>query len=238
MQALRVVVLLAALFTPATVLGATIVDLTFSTVPQTETISFGLDPFHWSGPLGFAGLASGSGIAFDQGAISLTSGPLLSLTIDDVSNRTIYTYGPGSLVISASWGALQGTFTATTGAFSIHVCEGCDPLFGGSLADDFVVGLGQGFFDDVFALMLGVQPRTSGGFVDFGLEAITGGPSSQTRQAFDHRGSAVATVPVSVPEPSVLALSVSAMAWGIVGAYRRRRAGGRATPNSLNHSRF
>ena len=50
-------------------------------------------------------------------------------------------------MIDASWqnpdGSLgQGTFEGATLGFSLHVCEGCDELFSGSLADDFDILLG------------------------------------------------------------------------------------------------
>lgn len=121
------------------------------------------------------------------------------------------------------WGAERGTLTATTGAFSIDVCEGCDHLFGGSLADDFVIPLTGGQFSGTLARLLGVAPQFVGGEIEFGLEDISGDPSTVRRDAFDHRGAVVAAVTgAAVPEPGLFALSVAALA--VLSARRRRAA--------------
>lgn len=221
MHAFRAVVLLTALLLPGKLLASGIVDLTFSTTPDTESIAFGLDPFRWSGPLGAIGPMPGPGI--DSGSINLTSGPLLGLTVDPAGGQSVYTYGPGTLHIDAVLGGLHGAFTAPTGVFSIHVCEGCDSLFGGSLADDFIVPLGTGRFNKTLARILGVVPDTAGGLADFGLEAITGDPTSRVRQAFDHRGFVSVLISAAIPEPSMLALGLSAVAYGIFARHRRHR---------------
>jgi hypothetical protein len=182
--------------------------------------SFGLAPFTVSSPAERAGLDDTS---FDS--VDLVSGPLLSRQIDPARERTIYTYGPGTLTIDASWYARDGTsmsgsFAGVIEGFQLFVCEGCDSLFGGGLADDLFILLGQGAFDSALAHQLGVARQTSGGHFSIGLEDIDGGPASPLRTGFSHSGYADLSIPVSVPEPTTLSLLGVALA---VMAVRRRR---------------
>lgn len=180
-------------------------------------VSFGLDPFELTAPFSsFDGVVSGS--------ITIVSGPLLDLIVDDPF--TSYRYGSGLLTLDAEGFApdgtfVQGTFTAPTDPFWIDLEEDSDDLFGGAIADDFEIGLGPGLFDPELAKLLGVDTNTFAGFIDFGLEAITGDPDSRSRTGFDHRGFANLEIDaVEVPEPASLLLMVTA---GAAWFTRRRR---------------
>ena len=224
MRVILPAVLVALLFAPTNSTAAPIVDITFRTVTDTETISFGLEPFTWTGPL------VPPDISFLAASVSLISGPLLDLVVDPSIQRTIYTYGPGTLVIDASWvnpdsSIGLGTFQSPTEEFSLLVCEGCDQLFGGSLADDFAIPLGPGLFDEAFARFLKVERNADANWVSFGLEDISGDPSSRIRTAFDHRGTVSVTISaVAAPEPSLLVLSLSGVGAWIVARRRVRAA--------------
>ena len=162
------------------------------------------------------------------GTADLVSGPLLNIQVDDVNGLTTYSYGAGTLALTLTvddenGNPVQGTFLGSTLPFSFIVCEGCDSVFGGGLADDFEIMLGNGLFDGPIADALGVRRKTGGGFIDFGLEAIDGDPDSQSRRGFDHRGFANLEIDaVEAPEPGLLALGfVAAAGW----AARKRRRG-------------
>ena len=155
-----------------------------------------------------------------SGRPSLVSGPLLNLQVDDVNGVTFYSYGAGTLALTLTvddehGNPVEGTFLGTTLPFSFVVCEGCDSLFGGGLSDDFEIMLGEGLFDAAVAKALGVNRHTSGGFIDFGLEAIDGDPDSESRRGFDHRGFAALEIDaVEAPEPAMLVLGlVAAAGW-------------------------
>ena len=74
--------------------------------------------------------------------------------------------------------------------------------------------------------MLQVKPNASGGGIELGLEAIDGDPDTRDRIGWDHRGFAILdidTEPASLPEPTLLGLSLtSAIGWM---ALKRRTRG-------------
>jgi hypothetical protein len=174
------------------------------------------------------------GNSFDQ-LFHLSSGPLLDLDVDAVNGFTTYSYGPGTLTFSltledADLNLVSGTFTAVTLPFHFTVCEGCDTLFGDSNADDFEIEFGSGVFDAAFAHAMGFPRTGHSGVIDFGLEDIDGGPASNVRTGFDHRGAFPLRLDVAeVPEPSLLvALSLGAAAiFGRRGIARARTSGRR-----------
>ena len=199
--------------------------------------SFGLTPFTVASPferVTHDGITLGDP-SFDS--IELVSGPLVDIEIDPALEHTIYRYGPGTLTIDASWVArdgsfMSGSFVALTAGFQLFVCEGCDSLFGGGLADDLFVDLGPGAFDPALARKLGIARRTSGGLFFVGLEDISGGPATARRTGFSHSGSADLSIPVTVPEPTTLGLLGVAVT---VAAVRRRR--GHAKAAGITHPR-
>jgi hypothetical protein len=190
------------------------------------TASFGLTPFTVSSPIESVRFDGDRLLDTDFETVDLVSGPLLGIVTDPAFESTIYTYGPGTLTIDASWFARDGTFMRGSFAgviegFQLFVCEGCDSLFGGGLADDLFITLGRGAFDPALAHQLGVARRTTGGRFYVGLEAISGGPASRDRDGFSHSGSADLSIPVTtIPEPTTLSLFGVALA---VMAVRRRR---------------
>jgi hypothetical protein len=108
---------------------------------------------------------------------------------------------------------------AVTDPFSFSVCEGCDVLFGGGQADDLEI-MFAGLFDANIAHALGVAPQ-AGGFINFGLEDIDGGPLDNVRIGFDHRGYAELEIStVEAPEPGLLLLMMA----GGAGWMARRKA--------------
>jgi hypothetical protein len=148
--------------------------------------------------------------------------------VDPSIERTVYTYGPGTLTIDALFSTpsgidRQGSFVSAVDGFQLFVCEGCDALFDGSLADDLVIELGTGSFDAVFARALGVSRSTIGGSLPLGLEAIEGGPDSSERGGFSHTGYAdLSVIQESVPEPGLLALGL-VLGGMMLGRARRSR---------------
>jgi hypothetical protein len=183
-------------------------------------VDFGLLPFQLSDDV--------EADDFDvNGTAHLVSGPLHNLDVDEENGFTGYEYGDGILTLTLSGfdddgNFVEGTFVGHTKRFGFDVCEGCDSLFGGGLADDFEISLGEGRFDAALAHLFGVNGRTVGGFIDFGLEDIDGEPNDLSRTGFDHRGFAVLEIETAiVPEPGLLTLGlVAAAGWGA----RRRRA--------------
>ena len=159
------------------------------------------------------------------GSANLLSGPLLDLDVDAINGLTKYSYGPGTLTLALTLEApdqtdVTGTFTAVTSPFEFTVCEGCDVLFGNGRADDFEIAFGSGEFDAVFAQAMGFARTGHTGFIDFGLEDIDGGPASDLRTGFDHRGLAPLTINVvEAPEPASAWLVLTAGAAWLV---RRR----------------
>jgi hypothetical protein len=196
---------------------------------------FGQQPVEISGPfteVAIDGLVCCGAI---DGSVDILSGPLLDLTVfpdgcgaDPPCESSVYSYGPGTLSIDAQFELPDGSvgtggFAGTILDFTISVCEGCDYLFGGSLADDIVINLGSGLFDPAFAWFLGVSGSTSGGTFVIGPEGITGDSTSRVRTGFSHSGYAdlVVTTVTPVPEPGTMALSIVAVA---AFSARRRRA--------------
>jgi len=179
-------------------------------------VTFGLDTFTVSDQL-----REDDGVT-EIGTADLVSGPLLNIQVDDVNGSTTYSYGVGTLALTLTVEGVDGTFSGSTLPFSFVVCEGCDSLFGGGLSNDFEIMLGEGLFDAAVAKALGVNRQTSGGFIDFGLEAIDGDPDSESRRGLDHRGFANLQIDaVEAPEPGTLVLGLIAAA-GL--AARRGRA--------------
>jgi hypothetical protein len=222
MRSLHLAVVCFLLFIPVNS-SANAIDLYFATTVDDDSISFGLDPFRWNGDIGFAS-ANGIELWDLNASISLTSGPLRGLVIDDSGEDPIstYSYGAGTLVIEGSRNGepfRPFRFTAVTNPFSFSVCEGCDSLFGGSLAENFSLFVGAGFFNRAFANYLGAERITGGGDVYFQLEAIDGTPASTKRNAYDSRGYSEATVSAGVPEPGLFLLS---LAGGVAWLARRR----------------
>ena len=153
----------------------------------------------------------------ESGWAHLQSGPLVDL--EQFSNGfdyTRYSYGPGILELSLTvrdGDTVTGTFSAPTKGFSIVVCEGCDGMSGNGAADDFEISLGEGTFDPALAAFLHIERETFGGYINFGLEDIDGGPLDERRGGFDHRGLALMDIYVStVPEPSLLLMLAAGVA--------------------------
>jgi hypothetical protein len=217
------------LFTPTTTSAN---DITFVISDGGELpASFGLTAFTVSSPVESAWGDAPLYIplvdtSFDS--MNLVSGPLLGMEIDPALNRTIYTYGPGTLTIDASWFApdgtlMSGSFAAVIDGFQLFVCEGCDTLFGGSDADDLFITLGPGVFDTALAHQLGVARRTTGGEFSIGLEDIDGDPGSQERIGFSHSGNATLLIPVTIPEPTTISLFGVALTVMVVRRQRGHR---------------
>jgi hypothetical protein len=187
--------------------------LTFEVTDGGElAVRFGLLPFQASGDLSNDVL---------EGVVTLTSGPS---TVSPDSDTTDYEFGAGTVAILLNGisDPVSGAFAAPTLPFGFTVCEGCDTLFGGGLADDFDIGFGPGLLDQSLARFLGVRRATLGGGIDFGLEAIDGSPDDELRTGFDHRGFATLTIVTrEAPEPATGLLLLTAAAGWLV---RRRRA--------------
>jgi hypothetical protein len=178
---------------------------------------FGLVPFQVAGDVE-------SDAFFVFGTATLVSGPG-GPDGDADDDFTTYSYGAGTITLALSGvddngDPVDGTFVAPTLPFFFTVCEGCDTLFGDGLANDFAIELGPGEFSPGLAALFGVGAHTLGGFIDFGLEAIGGGPDSVARGGFDHRGYAQLDIDATVPEPASLLLMLGAAA-GVIA--RRRR---------------
>jgi hypothetical protein len=175
-------------------------------------VTFGLVPFQLSEDV--------ESDDFDvTGTANLVSGALVNHNVDEENGITGYDWGPGTLTLTLSGfdedgNFVDGTFTASTRKFGFDVCEGCDDLFGGGLVDDFEIDLGAGLFDAPLAKLLGVSRHTIGGFIDFGLEDVSGDGNSESRSAFDHRGFAVLEIETAIPEPGLLTLGlIAGAAW-------------------------
>lgn len=213
MRTVLAATLAAILLTPSSSAAA---PLSFKVSGGELGVTFGLDTFTVSDQL-----REDDGVT-EIGTADLVSGPLLNIQVDDVNGSTTYSYGVGTLALTLTVEGVDGTFSGSTLPFSFVVCEGCDSLFGGGLSNDFEIMLGEGLFDAAVAKALGVNRHTSGGFIDFGLEAIDGDPDSESRRGLDHRGFANLQIDaVEAPEPGTLVLGLIAAA-GL--AARRRRA--------------
>jgi hypothetical protein len=187
------------------------------------SVSFGLLPFQLSSNV------ESRNFLLD-GSVQLVSGSLLERVVDVDNGVTSYHYGRGMLQLELSGSTddgafVQGGFTATTSPFRIDVFEDADTLFGGGLADDFYIDIGVGRFDLDIAQLLDVRRRTLGGELLLGLEAIDGGPDSNRRNGYDHRGFADLELDVTaVPEPGGLALGLlAALCWAARRTMPRRR---------------
>ena len=213
MRTVLAATLAAILLTPSSSAAA---PLSFKVSGGELGVTFGLDTFTVSDQL-----REDDGVT-EIGTADLVSGPLLNIQVDDVNGSTTYSYGVGTLALTLTVEGVDGTFSGSTLPFSFVVCEGCDSLFGGGLSNDFEIMLGEGLFDAAVAKALGVNRQTSGGFIDFGLEAIDGDPDSESRRGLDHRGFANLQIDaVEAPEPGTLVLGLIAAA-GL--AARRGRA--------------
>jgi hypothetical protein len=210
--------LLAALLLPATGSAST---LAFEVTGGELSVDFGL--------VRFTLFEDAESLDFDvSGVADLDSGPLYLHDVDDVFGDTTYGYGAGTLVLSLQGfdddgNFVSGTFTAETEPFSFTVCEGCDTLFGGGTADDFEIDLGRGVLDPALAKLFGVNVKTLGGFIDFGLEDIDGDPFERFRTGYDHRGYANLEIVAQAPEPGFTWLLIA----GGAGLAARRRSGRR-----------
>ena len=228
MSTLRSVVFLAAVTILVAPTPSTADTLFFRVTGGELLVDFGLQPFQ------LAESAEGEAfpvfdsvfVFFDSVFATLVSGPLVDLDVDAVNGLTTYQYGAGTLTLDISahrddGPTAAGTAVFATQPFAFTVCEGCDTLFGGSNADDFEIQLGLGLFDPALAALLRIQEQTLGGSIDFGLEDITGDPSSSVRLAADHRGFADLEIDVvDVPEPAALLLMLTG---GSAWLVRRRR---------------
>lgn len=202
----------ALLFAPSTCLADT---LTFIVTDDGELgVSFGLSPFYLSSPV------ESDDVNIVDGSVTIVSGPLLSLVVDEANEHTSYLYGAGLLTLEASGFTddgvfLSGQFVASTEPFQIDVRENADTLFGGGLADDFVIELTGGLFDPALARLLQVRRTSAGGWLGLGLEDIDGEPDDASRLAANHRGATDLEIDTqSVPEPALFMLGlVSAAGW-------------------------
>jgi hypothetical protein len=217
MRILLAAVVSAVLFAPS-ICNADVLTLVVSDFGEMG-VSFGLAPFELSSPF--------SSNEFDvEGSVSIVSGPLLSQTVDEENAITSYVYGAGRLTLSAFGETddgefVSGGFSAATMPFQIDVEEDADDLFGGGLADDFWIVLGEGRFDKALARLFAVHYKTTGGEILLGLEDIEGGPETVTRIAVDHRGEADLDIYTrSVPEPTLLGLGLAS----VVGWMSRKRS--------------
>jgi hypothetical protein len=192
-----------ALVAPSTPAAADTIDLRL--FHGELQISFGLEPFTLQSPFSIQ-----VGDLDLDGTITLVSGPLLDLDSSDPAS-TLYTYGPGTFTLEAFWDEngtpLSGGLTTPVDGFSFSVCEGCDSLFGGGLAD-LLITPGNGLFDEALARALHVLRPASVDFIDIGLEDIDGDPASLRRIGFDHKGYVDVTIDTVVPEPPLLLLGV------------------------------
>lgn len=115
---------------------------------------FGLEPFQVSDHADGEAfeVAPSLFVFFGSVQVTLISGPLVDLDVDAVTGSTHYTYGAGTVTLDISASRDDGA-TATGQAvlptlpFSFTVCEGCDSLFGGGLANDFEIAFGLGLID-------------------------------------------------------------------------------------------
>ena len=189
------------------------------------SVEFGLEPFQVSAPAEGEAFEVGPSffVFFDSVHVTLVSGPLLDL--DAGTGFTDYSYGAGTVTLDISahrddGEVASGQAVLPTLPFSFRVCEGCDGLFGGGLADAFIE-FGQGLIDPQLAALLRIDPVIGGGRISYGLENIDGGPDSESRIGLDHRGAAPMEIDVfEAPEPASAWLVLTAgAAWFV-----RRRA--------------
>lgn len=198
------------------------------------SFAFGLVPFRVAESVASLDSAPGLVNGMQDGFMSLTSGPLLSLTvvtdpIEEITYST-YVYGPGRVSVSGVWQSddrdVFGRFTASTDGFTLTVCEGCYVLGGGE-ADDLWIYLGAGHLDRRVAHMMGVSTRTVGGSFVIGPEDINEDPSTAERVGFSNTGAGNLSIETTVPEPSLAVLLLAAATAG-AARQRRRRAASRA----------
>jgi len=174
--------------------------------------------------------------SFFSGHVTFETGPLLSLEVFDSDPNfkpsSFYVFGGGTFTLTAHW--LDEFFTPMEGHYVAPVIElridirceqelwaqDCGDSGGGhhSLGDAFV-SVGPGLFDDALAHALRLKPQGRAFDFEVPLDGVEGDPSSQLRAAGSADGTKHISIPVEVPEPSILSLLLIAP---IVGRRFRR----------------
>lgn len=233
MRAILSAVLAIILLTPA---NASSKEITFVVSESYELLAtFGSVPFSVSAPIQHNS-ASVDGewvLPHLMGSwVEFVSGPLLSKVTDPSGSETVYTYGPGTLTITADFYDRHdvprgGSFAGTVPGLQLTICEGCDVSRHASKTNEFLVfGVGPGTFDADLARELGIYGLVTGGSFDFGrLIDITGGPDWPSRDGISNWGNAILSLH-AIPEPSLLALYLT---FGGVSLARRRGSHPRLT---------
>jgi hypothetical protein len=220
MRLLRTVVLGALLLLVPRVVDADVIAFPIGEGGAAQGIdfTFGLEPVH--AVFFFDDFFFGD--AFGSGTAEFESGPLIELEITGPDTH-VYTYGPGTLTITAALldlsdgSEVTGTFTAALGEFTIDVRDCTIPACADAFAE-----LGPGLFDPTFAALLGIPGPSTGGTFFHLLDDITGTPASDVRLAGSQGGKGTLTVYVTVPEPSLSVLGMMLTgAWML--RHRQRR---------------
>ena len=152
---------------------------------------------------------------FDSVFVTLVS-PFVDQDVDAVNGLTTYSYGAGTVTLDIAahrddGESATGQAILPTLPFSFTVCEGCDSVSGNGSANDFEIRFGNGLVDPQLAALLRIRPQLGPGVIDFGLEDIDGGPNSDIRTGFDHRGAFPMQIEVvEAPEPASAWLMLTA----------------------------
>ncbi|HEV8395061.1 MAG TPA: hypothetical protein VGQ37_12350 [Vicinamibacterales bacterium] len=175
--------------------------------------------------------------SFFSGHVTFETGPLLSLEVFDSDPdffrpSSNYVFGGGTFTLTAHWfdeffTPMEGHYVAPLIELRIYIwCEqelwtqDCGDSGGGHHSlGDASVSVGPGLFDEALAHALHLKRQ--GGAFDFEvpLDGVEGDPSSQFRGAGSNNGALGISIPVDVPEPSILSLLLIAP---IVGRRFRR----------------
>lgn len=161
--------------------------------------------------------------SFFSGDVTFVTGALQSLTVDDSDPDRVtsqYVFGPGIFTLTANWidqfgNPAQGQYVAPLLSLVIDIrCEqelsalDCGDASGehGSLGDAFA-SIGPGEFDDNLAAALHLHKIGFGFEFEVGLDGISGNPlDNDVRFSGSASGNEDITIPVAVPEPSILSL--------------------------------
>ena len=159
--------------------------------------------------------------SFFSGHVTFETGPLQSLDVSDSDPNdrpsSRYEFGGGTFTLTAHWldeffNPAQGQYVAPLVSLTIDIrCEQeltdvhCGDIHHGSLGDAFI-SVGPGLFDDALAHSLHLKPQGGAFVFEVPLDGIEGNPSSQFRGAGSAHGGVDISIPVTVPEPSILSL--------------------------------
>lgn len=152
---------------------------------------------------------------FFTGDVTFVTGPVQSLTVDPDQATSRYVFGPGTFTLTADWGGNHGQYVAPLLSLVIEIrCEqelsnfDCGDASGenGSLGDAFA-SVGPGEFDDNLAAALHLAKIGYAFEFEVALDGISGNPlDNDVRLSGSAGGNEEITIPVAVPEPSILSL--------------------------------